>query len=89
MQEIVRSIISLIADEKIEIGQDFMRSLICEFLHNDFKIPYSQIQMIDVMDYTKIIKLLEINKSNTEEYRSKIANVLALLNISKVTGLMK
>ena len=89
MQEIVRSIISLIADGKIEIGQDFMRSLIREFLRNDFKIPYSRIQMIDVMDYTDIMKLLEWDRSNTEEYRTKVANILALLNISKVTGLME
>ena len=89
MQEIVRNVISLIADGKIEIGQEFMRSLICEFLHNDFKIPYSQIQMINVMNFTETIKLLEMNKVNTEEYRIKVANILALLNISKVTGLMK
>lgn len=93
MQEIVRQIINLVAEDKIDANKELLRSIMVSFLYNDFDIPYSGIKEIDVLKYEDIFKIINMYHSNMyqldiENYREKVANLLALLNIIKVKNLI-
>lgn len=89
MQETVRHIISLMADDNIDLRIEFIRELIVEFLYNDFGISYEESSIIDLhKDAFSVIRLaMTADKENIENYREKVANLLALLNIVKVKNL--
>lgn len=92
MQEIVRQIINLVAEDKIDANEELLRSIMVSFLYNDFDIPYSDIKEIDVLKYEDIFKIINMYHSNMyqldiENYRKKVANLLALLNIAKVKNI--
>ena len=89
MQETVRHIISLMADDNIDLRIEFIRELIVEFLYNDFGISYEESSIIDLhKDAFSVIRLaMAADKEKVENYREKVANLLALLNIVKVKNL--
>lgn len=89
MQETVRHIISLMADDNINLRIEFIRELIVEFLYNDFGINYEESSIIDLhKDAFSVIRLaMAADKEKVENYREKVANLLALLNIVKVKNL--
>lgn len=89
MQETVRHIISLMADDNINLRIEFIRELIVEFLYNDFGISYEESSIIDLhKDAFSVIRLaMAADKEKVENYKEKVANLLALLNIVKVKNL--
>lgn len=90
MQETIRHIISIMADDNINLRIEFIRELIIEFLYHDFGISYEESKVIDLReDPFSVIRLtMTVDKENIENYKQKVANLLALLNMIKAKNLI-